>query len=184
MTEEIREEKLAELEAVLFLQGEPLSRGKIVKILGVQAEELAELVGIFEERLEAADRGLALVSNESDVQLVTKPRFHEFVGQFVKEEFDEELSEASVETLSLVAYLGSITKIRIEYLRGVNSSFILRSLLLRGLIDRIPDPSEPHGYLYRASAATIRHLGIEKQQSLPDYEKFQQLKPAITEETP
>ncbi|KKW15883.1 MAG: hypothetical protein UY56_C0025G0001, partial [Parcubacteria group bacterium GW2011_GWA1_50_14] len=56
MTEEIREEKLAELEAVLFLQGEPLSRGKIVKILGVQAEELAELVGIFEERLEAADR--------------------------------------------------------------------------------------------------------------------------------
>ena len=66
MTEEIREEKLAELEAVLFLQGEPLSRGKIAKILGVQAEELAELIRIFEERLEAADRGLALGFNESD----------------------------------------------------------------------------------------------------------------------
>ncbi len=184
MIKETREEKLAELEAILFLQGEPLSRGKIAKILGVSAEELVELASIFEERLAGAGRGLTLVVNESDIQLVTKPRFHEFVGQFVKEEFDEELSEVSVETLSLVAYLGPITKSHIEYLRGVNSSFILRSLLLRGLIDRIPNPDEPHGYLYRASAATIRHLGIEKQQNLPDYEKFQHLKSALAEKTP
>ena len=62
---------------------------------------------------------------------------------FVKEELTEDLTPASLETLSIVAYLGPISRVRIEYLRGVNSSVILRSLMIRGLIERFADPEHP-----------------------------------------
>ncbi len=167
--------KLAALESLLFIHGEPLGFDKIEKKLGLRAGEVEELSSELEKRLLAEDRGLALISGGGKVQLATKAQFREILENFVKEELTEELTPASLEALSVIAYLGSISRSRLDYLRGVNSTFILRSLLLRGLIQRFPDPGQPQSYLYEPSLELVKHLGLRRKEDLPDYEKFQSL---------
>ena len=93
----------------------------------------------------------------------------------MKEELTEDLTPASLETLSIVSYLGPISRTRIEYLRGVNSSVILRNLMIRGLIERFHDPEHASGFLYRLTFDAMKHFGIQQKEDLPDFPKFQEL---------
>lgn len=167
--------KLSELEALLFIHGEPLTLKKIAAVLSVEFAEAQSLVEEFKNRLESAERGLALLLDEEKIQLITKPQFGKILEKFVKEELSEDLSPASLESLAIIAYFGPILRSRIEYLRGVNSIFILRSLLLRGLVERFPDPDRPNAFLYKPTFDFLKHLGLEGKEKLPEYEKFQSL---------
>lgn len=169
------EEKLAKLEAILFIHGEPLPAVKLGELLSVEQDELAALLGTLEERLRAAERGLMLLKDREKVQLVTKPEFHSVLEGFVKEELSEDLTPAVLETLAIISYFGPISRSRIEYQRGVNSMFILRNLLLRGLVERFPDPQHANSFLYRASLDLWKHLGLSRKEDLPEFEKFQGL---------
>lgn len=175
MEPEVLEQKLAGLEALLFIHGEPLSLDKAGTVLGLNPEETTILVAEFDKRLHLSERGLVLINFSGKIQLATKSEFRGILEKFVQSELREELTPASVETLAIVAYFGPISRSRIEYQRGVNSTFILRSLLLRGLAERFPDPDHPNTYLYRLSFELLKHLGINKIEELPDYEKFQSL---------
>ncbi len=176
------EKALAAMEAVLFAYGEPLEMKRIAKILAgnaelkIKAEESEDIVKKSLEELKqkyaAEDRGLNLVFSDNRVQLTTKPEFLPLMEDFIKEEFKESLTPASVETLSLIAYLGPLSRAQIDYYRGVNSSFILRSLMIRGLIEREPDPKRANVYLYQPSFDLLKYLGISKVEDLPEYEKF------------
>ena len=115
------------------------------------------------------------MSDREKVQLATKPEWNAILESFVKEELTEDLSPASLETLSIISYLGPISRTRIEYLRGVNSSVILRSLMIRGLVERFADPEHPAGFLYRLTFDAMKHLGIQQKEDLPDFAKFQEL---------
>ena len=169
------EEKIASLEALLFIHGEPLSFKKIQAILELSSPgETFSLVAEFKTRLNASERGLTLLEDSEKIQLVTKPAFGKMIESFIKEELSEDLTPASVETLAIISYFGPISRSRIEYLRGVNSTFILRSLLMRGLVDRVQDSSgNANMFLYKPSFDMLRHLGLEKKDALPDFEKFQ-----------
>jgi segregation and condensation protein B len=169
------EKKLAALEALLFIHGEPVTYKKIASVLSVEKEEAETLVEEFKHRLEDPARGLQLVSDREKVQLATKPEWNTILESFVKEELTEDLSPASLETLSIVAYLGPISRPRLEYLRGVNSSVILRSLMIRGLVERFQDPEHPSGFLYRLTFDAMKHLGIQQKEDLADFAKFQEL---------
>ncbi len=92
------------------------------------------------------------------------------LGKLLKDEFTEALTPAAVETLSIIAYGGPVTRSVVDYIRGVNSSFILRTLLLRGLIDRVLDLHHGNAYVYQASFDMLKHLGLDKAESLPDYQ--------------
>ena len=166
---------IAALEAFLFIHGEPMSYQKIAAVLGVEKEEAESLVAELKKRLEGEDRGLQLVSDREKVQLATKPEFNSILENFVKEELTEDLSPASLEALSIIAYLGPIARARIEYLRGVNSMLILRSLMLRGLVERYPDPEHAASFLYRLTFDAMKHLGVQQKEDLPDHAKFQEL---------
>lgn len=168
-------EKIAQLEALLFLHGEPLSQKKIAAVLNIKEEECAALIEELKKRLEADDRGLHVISDKEKVQLATKPSMGKLLEEFVKEELTEELTSASLEALAIIAYLGPISRAKIEYLRGVNSIVILRSLMLRGLVERLPDPEHPSGFLYRPTFDFMKHLGLQESHELPDFEKFQKL---------
>jgi len=169
------EQKLAELEALLFIHGEPLTFKKIAAVLDVDAAAAQSLIGELKKKLESAERGLALLLDDEKVQLVTKPQFGKIIEKFVKEELSEDLTPASLEALAIAAYFGPISRSRIEYLRGVNSVFILRSLLLRGLVERFPDPARPNAFLYKPTFDFLKHLGLEGKENLPEHEKFQSL---------
>src|SRR5882724_2533713 len=144
------EPKLAALEALLFIHGEPMALKKIAAVIDVPLAELPELIGELKRILEDPRRGLTLVGDQQSIQLVTKPALAPVIQEFVKHELTEDLTPASLEALSLVAYLGPLPRARLDYLRGVNSSFMLRSLMMRGLVERYPDPERSSVMLYRA----------------------------------
>lgn len=176
----------AEVEALLFVYGEELEVKKIAKILsrplsGGQAKsekvsetEVKEAISELQKKYSESG-GLSLIfsgSPGSKVQLATKPEFASLMEDFIKDEFKEDLTPASLETLSLIAYLGPVSRAQIDYYRGVNSSFILRNLLMRGLVERYTDPQRANVYLYQASFDLLKYLGVSKIEDLPEYDKF------------
>ncbi|TSC82217.1 MAG: Transcriptional regulator [Parcubacteria group bacterium Gr01-1014_20] len=167
--------KVAELEALLFIHGEPIEVDKVEKILGLVGGEGETLVNQLSEELKVGGRGLRLVFDGEKVQMVTKPEFAKILEDFVKEELSADLTPAGLEALSIISYLGPISRSRLEYLRGVNSMFTLRSLMLRGLIARAQDPKRANAYLYRASFDLFKHLGIGGSKDLSGYERFNSL---------
>lgn len=167
--------KLAALEALLFIHGEPLAFKKIEKILAVDEKALEEILTKFEKALADEGRGLVLIRDHEKIQLATKPEWSGIAEEFVKSELSEDLSPASLEVVSIITYFGPISRSRLEHIRGVNSSFTLRSLLLRGLIERFPDPAHHHIYLYQPTFELLKYLGLGKKEDLPDYGKFKDL---------
>ncbi|MCP6719794.1 MAG: SMC-Scp complex subunit ScpB [Patescibacteria group bacterium] len=168
--------KSAELEALLFHYGEPITVKKIAKLLKIKEVECGKLLdGLEQELKQNSARGLMLLRQETRVQLVTKPDLKNINESLIREEFREELSPASLETLSIIAYLGPIPRLMIDYVRGVNSSFILRGLLMRGLIERETDPKKKNVYEYRVSFNFLGHIGLSKQEELPEYEKYKDI---------
>lgn len=176
------ENREAACEAVLFAYGAPLGMEKLAKLIGATAAECRTLLEDLARKLDADPaRGLILVRNGDEVTLATKPIFRDLIGTLMREEFNETLTPAALETLSLVAYLGPVPRASVDYIRGVNSSFTLRNLLLRGLIEREPAPSGGsgtnrgsigRGYVYRASMAFLKHMGLSRIEDLPEYEKY------------
>ena len=166
---------ISKLEALLFIYGEPLEVKKIAQILGLKDLEIKEGLVLLEEELKKEERGLMLVQDKDKIQLATKPEFSKLLEDITKQEFTEALTPAALETLSIVAYAGPITRADLEYIRGVNSSFTLRALLMRGLVERAVDPKRANAYLYSASFDLLRHLGLSKNEELPEYPKYKSL---------
>ena len=166
---------LAKLEAILFIYGEPLEVKKMAGILGLTESQIKENLSALEEELKRDERGLALVQDRNKYQLVTRREFSQILENITKKEFTESLSPATLETLSIIAYAGPITRADIEYIRGVNSSFIIRTLLMRGLVERESDPKRANAYVYKTSFELLRHLGLSKQEDIPDFKKYKEL---------
>ena len=166
---------IAKLEALLFAYGEPLEKKRAARILGVSEEEIAHAAVSLHASLTAAERGLMLLKSGEELQLVTKPEFQAIMQDVMKSEMQEELTPAALETMSIVAYGGPIARSEIDYIRGVNSSFSIRSLLIRGLVERFPHPERAQVYLYRPSALFLKHIGMESEGTLPEYQTLREV---------
>jgi len=162
------------IEALLFAYGEKVSIERLVKVLGSPKREIMQAIDILGERLTSGQGALTLARTEEEVQLVTKSSLVAVVSHFVKEEIDQDLTSAAAETLAIITYTGPVSRSSIDYIRGVNSSFILRSLLIRGLIDREVDPQNARSYRYAPSLSFLKHLGLEKKEALSDYATFKE----------
>ena len=173
----------AAIEALLFIYGEPISIAQISKILKVPDSDINNGIKELHEHLVADERGLTLVVHDGKVQFATKPAFANLLEYITKEEFEEQLTPAALETLSIVMYAGPIYRADIEYVRGVNSSFILRNLLLLGLVERSIDPKRANTYLYNVSFDLLRHVGVGTREELPDFSKYNGLIKKLHEET-
>ncbi len=155
---------------------------KLAKITKAKKEEvvsaLEELAGDY------ANRGFTLIRHEDKWQLGSSPENSRYVEDLVKNEFTEELSRAALETLSIIAYKGPLTRAEVEYIRGVNSSFTLRNLLMRGLVERIDNPKDARSYLYSVGAEFLKYLGVTRIQELPHFTEFEKEKMEIFETKP
>lgn len=158
----------AKIEALLFYKGEPVSFKELAKSFGVSEEEVKTAVSTLTEKL--SDRGISLVINEREVMLGTAPQLSGFFEELRKEELNKELSRASLETLSIVLYKEKVSRADIDYIRGVNSGFILRNLSVRGLVDKISDTKDSRITMYSPSLELLSHLGVYKVSDLPDFE--------------
>lgn len=166
---------ISALEALLFQYGEPIPKKKIATLLSISVEECLRLIAEYSEVLKEEDRGLMLLVDNDVVQLTTKQEFKGVLETVVYDEFKEELTPASIETLSIIAYLGPIPRATIDYIRGVNSSFIVRSLLVRGLIERNQDENRKHAYEYKITFDFLKHLGISRIEDLHEFDVFKDI---------
>ena len=166
-----KKQLIGALEAVLFVSGEPVSFARIEKTLDVTATELAELLTALQEKLAQDDAaGLQVIMHNKSVSLATKSLHAGLIEQLTKAALQENLSRAALEVLAIIAYRAPIARVEIEALRGVNCSFTLRSLLLRGLIERIGNPTDSRGYLYQPTFKFLQSLGLSSIGELPDFE--------------
>lgn len=171
--DDINIDNLAKIEAILFIYGEPINIQNLARKINLKIDECKNLLDQYEKILKNDNKhALMLIKNEDTVQLVTKPQLNYLIENFVKEEFNEKLTSIALEVLTIIAYLGPISRINIDQIRGVNSSFILRNLLMRGLIER---KVQKNSYLYYLSNQSLKHLGISQINELPNYENYRNL---------
>lgn len=158
------------IEAILFYLAEPVSINSLSKILELSKEETLSAIGTLGDSL--TNRGLRLVFHNDEVVMVTAPEHSEAIEKMVKEERERDLGKAGIETLSIVAYKGPVSKKEIEYIRGVNSQYALRNLLLRGLIERKNSETGMRGVGYNITGDALRFLGLSHISDLPEYEEM------------
>ena len=165
------------IEAILFWKGEPISRKKLSEILSAQGGsasggkvgqiEINEGIEKLKEILKG--RGIVMIEKDDDIMLGTAPELSDLIENLQKEELNKELSKASLETLSIVLYKNGVSRAEIDYIRGVNSSFTLRALSIRGLVEKITDPKDNRRYIYKPSFELLSYMGIQSVEELPDY---------------
>jgi segregation and condensation protein B len=160
------------LEGLLFSFGTETSVSRLAKIVSKDKKEVTEALQRLKEFYETTGRGITLMVQEDKVQMVTSSRVAEVVTAFQKSELEGPLSRAALETLSIIAYKGPITKPEIDTIRGVNSGLMLRSLLIRGLVDRKKAENDARTFTYSISFDLLRHLGVTSQQEIPGYKEF------------
>ena len=102
--------------------------------------------------------------------LGTAKELSSLIQVITQENISTDLGKSGLETLSIILYRGPISRTDIDYIRGVNSQFIIRNLLVRGLIERVDNPKDSRSYLYTSSLELLAHLGLSKVTDLPDYE--------------
>ncbi len=162
----------AKIEAILFYKAEAVTVSQLAKWLSLPINEIE--AGLAQLAVDLEDRGVRLIregqSGQEEVMLGTTSEASSIIEQLTKEELSRDLGKAALETLTLIIYEGPLARAEIDYVRGVNSSFILRHLLVRGLIEREIDKKDARRFIYRPTIDLLRCLGIEKVQDLPEYE--------------
>jgi segregation and condensation protein B len=151
---------LQKLVTLLYLSGEPIQISAIANLLGVAPEEVKNHIGELENSLKGI--GLALLKSPDSLSIVTDASQAPLVEAFWKGELEGDLTPATLQVLTLVAYLGSPTREEVSYIRGVQSSQSIRTLTVRGLVSR-------QGETCTLTGDALKQLGVTAVEELPDY---------------
>ncbi len=160
---------VALLESVLFVASGPVPLSRLAKTLEIRVTAVRSLLRELEASYKAG--GLRLQWSDNAVQLTTVPAAGLVIERFLGLEVTSRLSQAALETLSIVAYMQPVTRPRIDQVRGVNSDGALRTLLSKGVIEeigRMDTPGRP--ILYGTTPQFLQHFGLNRVEELPDLE--------------
>jgi segregation and condensation protein B len=158
----------AQLEALLFVAERPLARKEIASLAGVAVEHVDTLLGNLEVALR--ERGLRLLSAGDHVQLVTSPDAGRLIARYIGADGGR-LSPAALETLAIVAYRQPVTRAVIEHIRGVDSEYVLRSLMHRRLVvDQGRADAVGRPFLYGTGFDFLERFGLTSLDELPPLE--------------
>lgn len=157
----------AAVHALLFASGDPLERRRLASLLGFKESELTVVLKALEASLRGS--GTALIETTADVELRTAPEAAGMIQKLRENELARDLGKASLETLAVVAYQEGATHSDIDWVRGVNSSASLHTLLMRRLIEGTEDPRDKRRIQYRLTTEALAHLGIARVENLPRY---------------
>ena len=159
------------IESLLFVSPKPLSLKELVDFLKEDKAKIEEVLNQLVEEYNHSEKGIKIIENDKKYQMASSPENAKAVREFLQSEVSGELTPASLETLTIIAYRGPIKKSDLEKIRGINCSLILRNLLIRGLIEEASEREEEDKE-YAVSLEFVKFLGINSVKDLPDYEKF------------
>lgn len=171
----------SQIESLLFVAIKPMPVKELADLTKVKIKEVEEALEALGAEYKNNGRGLSLIKNNNQYQLTTAPENAALVQDFLKDETSGELSQPSLEALTVIAYRGPIGKLELEKIRGVNCSLIIRNLLLRGLIEEKYNKIKDENY-YTVTHDFIRFLGLSDISELPEYAKLRAAEETISGE--
>ena len=155
------------LEAFLFADGSDVLKKTIMEKLAIDANQLALAVNELRKKLDG--HAIALVESDSSLSLRSSQDQAEFLKEVHAANLSGDIGKAGLEVLAIVLYKGPCTHADIDYIRGVNSSYSIRNLMMRGLLEKVK--AEGGQYIYKPTVELFAQLGIDSLDKLPNREK-------------
>ncbi len=171
---EIREIQ-AIIESVLFAAGDAVEIEKLADIIDVDKRSLREILKKMMDDYNLSRRGIHIIRMEDSYQMCTRGEYHEYVSRLAEPPRKQNLSNAALEVLSIVAYKQPVTRTSIEHIRGVNCDYIVNRLIERNFIEekgRLDAPGRP--ILFGTTQHFLRSFGISSLSDLPEFETLGQ----------
>lgn len=170
----IKKPLMSAIEAMLFVSGEPLSLRDMAINLEITPKFCEEILKEMMEEYEKDEvRGIKLISVKGDYQFATKTTHSELIQKLLKKNKRQSLSQASLESLAIIAYKQPITRIDIDEIRGVKSESAISKLLEKELVrevGRLEVPGRP--ILYGTTEEFLRQFGLDDLKELPSLDLF------------
>jgi segregation and condensation protein B len=185
-------ERLAQhIESLIFAAGQPIALGEIQACLeealeaAFSAEEILAAIEELKARYQQPDYAFEINEIAEGYQFLSKPAFHHTVGIYLKQTTRRRLSQAAMETLSIIAYKQPVSKTEMEKIRGVSCDYSLQKLLERELVaivGRDEGPGRP--LLYGTSSKFMDYFGLKSLRDLPKPKEFKEADFSIGEQAP
>jgi len=160
------------VEAILFAAGEPVELSRLAFALESEPAEVESAIQTLADTLSFERRGIRIIQLQSAYQMVSSGEMADFITIALETRKPPKLSASQLETLTIVAYYQPATKVMIEQIRGVDSSYSISALLNKKLIEeagRLNVPGRP--IQYKTTAAFLRTFGIASLDELSPIEK-------------
>ena len=157
----------AGVEAILLVVDEPVSDVTLAQLLERPRAEVAQVLRELADDYTASGRGFELREVAGGWRLYTRPEHAELVERFDLDGQQARLTQAALETLSVVAYRQPVSRARVAAVRGVNSDGVLRTLHTRGLVEEAGTDAESGAILYRTTTYFLERLGLGSLAELP-----------------
>lgn len=161
------------IESLLFVSGEPMKLKQIAEIIECSVAYTKKILKEMMFNYEESNRGIKLVNMNDEYQLVTKADNSEYVLKILKNSHRQALSQASLETLAIIAYKQPITRLEIDEIRGVKSESAINRLLEKNLIKeagRLDAPGRPA--LFATTDEFLKHFNLQNIKELPSIESI------------
>ena len=156
------------IEAVLMVVDEPVSAVTLAQILERPVQDVeAEIANLAREYVES-ERGFELRNVAGGWRVYSAAAYGPVVERFVLDGQQARLTQASLETLAVVAYRQPVSRARISGIRGVNVDGVMRTLMSRGLIEECGQESDTGAHLYQTTAYFLERLGVSSLDELPE----------------
>ena len=158
------------LEGLLFVQGDTgLTLKEVMSILNINEEEAKDLVYKLKKSYETENRGLRLNYLGNTFKLTTREEHKEYYQKLLETPTTHILSQAALEVLAIIAYNEPITRNKVDEMRGVDSVYVIRKLLAKGLIKEAGRSDSPgHPILYKTTDDFLDYFGLSTKDELPD----------------
>ena len=165
------------LEGILFVVGdEGITLSQLCEVMDIKEEEAKETLLALKKTYEAEDRGLRISYLGDAFKLTTKKEHKEYYEKLVVNPVSNNLSQSALEVLAIIAYNQPITRLEIDELRGVNSTYVLRRLVAKGLIKEAGKstlPGRPN--LYKTTKEFLDYFGLSTISDLPSFKRIEEV---------
>ncbi len=165
-------ELTSKIHSLLFVTSKPMSVKQLAKF--VDAPETDIQSALQELKTYTENSGVILLEANGAYQLATASPNTDIVTNFLNSDLREQLTDATAEVLAIIAYRQPISKSEIESIRGVNSQYSIRALLMRGLIEKVSNPEDSRSNYYQITTEFLQQLGISSINDLPSFEQLTQ----------
>ncbi|MCR1955836.1 SMC-Scp complex subunit ScpB [Clostridioides mangenotii] len=174
-----REEIKYIIEAVMFAYGDPIGIKELNTIINdeLSSKEIEIMLNDLINEYQEKERGLQIIKLEDKYQMCTNTKYANFINKIVEPQKKKSLSQATLETLTIIAYKQPITKLEIENIRGVKCDKAISTLCDNNLIveaGRLEKIGRP--IIYKTTDEFLKSLELEKLEDLPALDEFQGLK--------